>query len=244
MGAGEPSHPGFARVGLINQGYLESVPPTNSEIRRYRRSGVLVQHSHTLNTRHPCFRSFRMLRLSRCTFPLRFVCQNSAFVAGINLPYLQRCMCQKQPWTKIIDLCFGSTMSGRPGKSRTCNLYLNPSECSRRLTIISGRVSLPRICDMLKLRCRWVRTSAISRQPLAYSANESVHVENPDWRAGRVLPVKSGGHNELHVRAVHLAWPAPGPVATSVPQSPLLDSARAGKIAALKWPRPIGTAKN
>ena len=58
--------------------------------KRLRRSssaeGFLVQHSQTTNTSHPSFRSFRRFFLSLATFPSRFDCQKSTFVAGFTLP--------------------------------------------------------------------------------------------------------------------------------------------------------------
>jgi hypothetical protein len=70
-------------------------------IRDFKRDSSRVQHSQTTSTFQPrCLRAFTFLR-SLSTFPPRFFSQKLLFVAGRTRPYLHRCICQKQPWTKI-----------------------------------------------------------------------------------------------------------------------------------------------
>ena len=51
-----------------------------------------------------------------------------------------------------IQNTFDMTMSGLPGRSPTCNRYLNPSVQSVRLTYNFGRVSLLRTRDISRER--------------------------------------------------------------------------------------------
>jgi hypothetical protein len=77
-----------------------------------------------------------------------FLDQKSRFVAGFKLPRGHECVCQKQPWTKIIFLRAQKTRSGVPGRSRLCRRYRKPMACTNLLTAISGRVFVLRIAAM------------------------------------------------------------------------------------------------
>jgi len=57
---------------------------------------------------------------------------------------------------------FGSTMSGQPGRLRTCRRNLKPIAWSARRTVISGRVSLDRTLAMSADRCSGVILSAMA----------------------------------------------------------------------------------
>src|SRR5687767_7215143 len=63
--------------------------------------------------------------------------------------------------------CFGKTISGRPGRDRTCRRNRYPARCKNRRTISSGTVS----CDLMRLityeRFCGVKTSAIRLAPPA-----------------------------------------------------------------------------
>ena len=100
-------------------------------------------HSHITATRHPCSRSFLILRLSRSTFPRNLRSQNSVLLAGVVAYLHPGWRCQKQPCTKTTALYLGNTRSGCPGSFRSCNLYRKPSLCNALRSAISGRVFLP-----------------------------------------------------------------------------------------------------
>ena len=78
-----------------------------------------------------------------------------------------RCLCQKQPWTKIAVLYFASHASGCPGILFAFFRYRYPLSNSLFLNHISGFVSLLRIFDMLRLRASGDLISAI-RQSLPF----------------------------------------------------------------------------
>ncbi len=123
---------------------------------------VLTLHSQAIITFHPSFLSAWSAFESLASFLLIFVNQNSVLVFGTTKYLHPLCPCQKHPCMKMAVLYLGSTISGFPGRVLSCNLYLNPRACRNRLTIISGLVFLPLICDMLKLRVALSCTSAIS----------------------------------------------------------------------------------
>jgi hypothetical protein len=80
-------------------------------------STLRVEHSQTINTRHPLEINAQIALRSRSTLPASLVLQNSGRDAG-NFAYLQwACICQKQPWTKIATFLSGRTTSGAPGRS-------------------------------------------------------------------------------------------------------------------------------
>ena len=147
---------------------MENGESRNFIIRFVSDCGFLIQHSQTTNTFHPSFLSKDKFFLSRPTFPSLLFCQNSALVCGFTLPYLQLCMCQKQPWTKIIFLRRGNTKSGFPDRFLTCNLYLYPILCIKDRTTISGRVSLSQILAVsnFSFRCEiiYLEDQTISSQ--------------------------------------------------------------------------------
>ena len=78
---------------------LAATPQSARNSRRRYSSFIIsrVQHSQTTSTLQPISRRALMFLRSRSTFPVRFFSQNSALVEGRTRPYLQRCMCQKQP---------------------------------------------------------------------------------------------------------------------------------------------------
>lgn len=81
-------------------------------------------------------------------FPI-FSFHHSLLVSG-TLKYLHPSWpCQKQPWTKMTVLYFGSTISGFPGRFLTCKRYRNPLENKNLRTKSSGFVSLLLIWDIL-----------------------------------------------------------------------------------------------
>ena len=108
-------------------------------------------HSQTISTFHPISVSLFWFSLSRSTFRLILGIQYSILEEG-HTNRLQLCLCQKQPFTKITVLYFGSTISGHPGKDRTFFLYRNPLENRYFLTISSGFELVLRICDIFLLR--------------------------------------------------------------------------------------------
>lgn len=122
-------------------------------------------HSQITITRQDFSSKASTLRLSRLTVCLNLESQKSRRDAGVAVNRQPSCRCQKQPWMKIATRYFGKTISGFPGRSFLCNLYLYPFAHSHLRTIISGRVSFPRILDMLKLRCSGEWTSIIESLP-------------------------------------------------------------------------------
>jgi hypothetical protein len=110
-----------------------------------------VSHSQITCTAQPSVSSEAIFRRSLDWLARNFCCQNSWRVFGVAA-HLQSCLCQKQPWTKIIFRCLGNTRSGRPGRLRACNLKRNPSLCAQERTASSGAVSLPRILLIIRLR--------------------------------------------------------------------------------------------
>jgi hypothetical protein len=67
--------------------------------------------------------------------------QNSTRVFGMYAYLHPACRCQKHPCTKMVRLCRGKVMSGRPGRSRRCRRNRKPARCKDRLTANSGEVS-------------------------------------------------------------------------------------------------------
>jgi hypothetical protein len=137
-------------------------PSRNRTIRRDRTPTDRNWHSQIVSTFHPFFFNAALFSASRRTVRVLFSDQKSELVAGFNWPRGHECVCQKQPCTKIIFFRARKTRSGVPGKLRPCRRYRNPMACTRLLTAISGRVSLPRIAAMHWLRCAGVRESTIS----------------------------------------------------------------------------------
>ena len=118
-----------------------------------------ISHSQTTITFQPSARSCSCTFRSLAIFLSNFFCQNSRFEAGV-VAYLQPgCLCQKQPFIKITVRYFGSTISGFPGYRLSFLRDLYPFENRYFLTISSGLVSFPRICDILKCRCSFVKMS-------------------------------------------------------------------------------------
>lgn len=88
---------------------------------------------------------------SLATFLSIFADQNLALDAGL-LPRGQSWPCQKQPCTNTAILCRGNTMSGLPGRSLRWSRKRRPLAWSKRLTAISGAVSLLRTCAIIRER--------------------------------------------------------------------------------------------
>lgn len=112
----------------------------------------LISHSHTVIGVQPLRCSARMFRPSRLTVPSNLRCQNSELDLGVAANLQPGWRCQKHPCTKIAARYFGSTISGRPGRSFTCSLNRKPLRCKNRRTAISGPVSLPLIAAMFRER--------------------------------------------------------------------------------------------
>lgn len=87
------------------------------------RDFVSVSHSQIIITRQPNPRKTRFCFSSRLTLAASFPRQNSTLDFGWRFPALHLCWCQKHPCTNMMHLRLGKTMSGRPGKPRTCNRY-------------------------------------------------------------------------------------------------------------------------
>ena len=64
-----------------------------------------VSHSQIVSTLHPISLNAFWFFRSRVTFPSNFVTQNSVFDLGIVDILHPWCLCQKQPWTRTINLC-------------------------------------------------------------------------------------------------------------------------------------------
>jgi hypothetical protein len=116
----------------------------------------LAAHSQITIVRQPIFFNARTCSRSRAIVRVNFNSQNWKFVLGVvvNRQFLWRC--QKQPCTNIAIRNAGNTISGLPGMVFTFLRKRTPSARSKFWTILSGAVSLPRIRDMLKLRCAGV----------------------------------------------------------------------------------------
>lgn len=125
----------------------------------------LTEHSQTIATLQPSFRKASIFRLSRLTVSPNFARQKGLLEAGLVQNAQCWCLCQKQPWTSTIALCFGKTMSGRPGMPATCRRYRSPRLCSARLRASSGLVSFPRIPAIILERVALSTTSIIRSFP-------------------------------------------------------------------------------
>lgn len=140
-----PSGTGHAMNG-------SSEPRMNSYSHARSGAGVLRPHSHSSMTRQPSFNNCSRLLASRSTFWWNFCCQNSGRVAGtVEYRHLSW-RCQKHPCTKMQTLYLGRTISGEPARCLTCSRYRKPCACSNLRTFISGRVSLPRMRDIMRER--------------------------------------------------------------------------------------------
>lgn len=118
----------------------------------------LSWHCHITRTFQPIFSSSFTLSMSRALFRSNFGNQKFLFDSG-GVPFLQLCICQKHPCTKITFFLPGKTKSGVPERFLPCNLYRYPSEKTSFLTIISGEVFLPRIRLIISLRFSLVTLS-------------------------------------------------------------------------------------
>ena len=116
-------------------------------------SCFLVPHSQTTAIRHPCLVRSDIFLWSRITVPSILFFQNSFRVPG-SLDFLHPLwLCQKQPWTNIMALCFFSTISGFPGRFGLLILNRKPRLCKWERIRFSGFVLYPRTLDIAWLRC-------------------------------------------------------------------------------------------
>ena len=95
---------------------------------------------------------------------MNFFSQNSILLFGVYAYLQSRCLCQKQPCTKITVRYLGNTISGFPGRSLRCSRNLYPELCTIERTFSSGLVSLLFIRDIFQLLCPRLRLSIISWQ--------------------------------------------------------------------------------
>ena len=114
-------------------------------------SHFFISHSQRIRTRHPWFRRFSIFFLSRLILSSNFLIQKSWCDLGAD-EYLQPCRCQKHPCTNITAFRDLNTISGLPGRSEACNLYLKLFFHNHLRTRISGLVFLLLIFDILKER--------------------------------------------------------------------------------------------
>lgn len=121
----------------------------NDFLHRFRENRFLNSHSQTTMTFQPSFCNFKTSRSSRSTFPAIFFFQKSELFCGHTKYLHPSCPCQKQPFTKITVLYFGSTTSGFPGSFASFFRYQKPCENRYFLTISSGLVFLLRMGDIL-----------------------------------------------------------------------------------------------
>ena len=143
-----PRHPQIAQAISFSKKYLN---------RSLRESRFCISHSQTSRIDQPAFRRDLLTLRSLKRLPSSLARQNSmrlfGSLASLHVAFL--CLCQKQPWTRIILRNREKTRSGLPGRSFTCNRYRKPIECTIRRTINSGPVSVPLMRAILSLRpCR------------------------------------------------------------------------------------------
>lgn len=137
---------------------------------------LLTLHSQITKTFQPYFLNSSETFLSRNLLPWIFLNHQSVFVFG-NTKFLHpSCPCQKHPCTNIMVLYLANTISGLPGKSFLCNLYLTPLPNKYLRTINSGFVFFDRIWLILKLLTSLVCTSAILLALLFQYSNIKVQV--------------------------------------------------------------------
>lgn len=112
----------------------------------------LRSHSHTVITSHPFSSSDMIAFRSLLLFLFILAIHHSVLVLGMMKYWQLSCPCQKHPCMKTTFLYFGKTRSGLPGSLLSCSLYLKLLAKRNFLTRISGRVFLPLIWLILKLR--------------------------------------------------------------------------------------------
>ena len=130
-----------------------------------RRSTVpasLVSHSQITRTRQPSSLSAASWRASRATLAANFSVQKAIRDFGVVAYRHPACRCQKQPWTNTTRRCFGSTTSGRPGRSFGCRRNRSPIRWAMRRTVSSGAVSRVRMAAISSLR-RLLSTMSVMR---------------------------------------------------------------------------------
>ena len=149
---------------------------TLEQMRSSTRSALTPSRAHcqTIIRFQPASRHAASLRLSRLTFFDHFSIQKAMFDFGI-VESLHPCLCQKHPRTSIIVFALGITMSGLPLSRLSHTLNRQPSANSLLRTRISGKVSLPRIFAIKRLRCSVVNVS-ISNQSVV-----CIFSKRPAW---------------------------------------------------------------
>ena len=141
--------------------FFGSISQSNS------RSPTSVQrsnlHSHRQCTDHPRRRSLLSFVLSRLRLRSNFGVQYSTLLFR-SRPSRQEWPCQKQPFTSMMVRYFGSTMSGQPGRFRTCKRKRYPRLWSALRTSSSGFVLTERMRDIRAERAGVVTSfSAVMR---------------------------------------------------------------------------------
>lgn len=148
-------------------------------------AGRSASHSQTVTTFQPSRRSSRALRRSRSTLLRNFACQNAVRDLGAYAKRHPQWRCQKQPWTNTTVRYLGSTMSGRPGRSRQCRRNRYPARCSAERTSRSGSVSRSRIRDMFQLRR--------SRDSLSVTPHSPRQRRSTSWTMPAIWAASRGG---------------------------------------------------
>ena len=78
-----------------------------------------IRHSQIVNTRQPFLRNFLAFSLSLFALRCNLAIQYLRLLEGTR-HFGHLCKCQKQPLTLMIFINRGKTMSGQPGRERTC----------------------------------------------------------------------------------------------------------------------------
>lgn len=95
-------------------------------------------HSQIVSTFHPDALSLRAASRSLRWLLSNLVRQKSCRLFGMYANAHPLWRCQKHPWTKTRVRYFGSTISGRPGKSALCSRKRRPAACRALRTSLSG----------------------------------------------------------------------------------------------------------
>ena len=130
-----------------------------------------IWHSQIMSTPQPISLNSCSCCLSRFMFLPIFASQYALLDFGLFECLQFLCPCQKQPWTNIIFLNFGKTISGFPGRSFRCSRNRYPAAWSSLLTRSSGTVLELRTRAMFSLRFFGVRVSMM-RRTLPFQFNQ------------------------------------------------------------------------
>ena len=147
--------------------------------------GPFKAHSQIVVYRQPAAVSLATERTSFSRFRSIFARQNSGRVEG-HLKSGQSCPCQKHPCTKIAAFQRGNTRSGFPGSFRSWRRKRNPRACNPFRIINSGRVFVPRMPAIMRLRTSGETMSGIFglRHTSICSANRFFDMRAHDIRHG------------------------------------------------------------